>query len=105
MTTSKRPYQSLSVWVLGSHSCLRYSESNVVKQDHNILPNVAAKTAIAAPRKLPVVNLVAPLVAEVEGAAEVELPEPVPFSCIARALKAAKLFGPDSTAFTENTIP
>lgn len=36
---------------------------------------------------------------------EEELDVVEPLICIARAWKAAKLFGPDSMAFTENTMP
>jgi hypothetical protein len=63
-------------------------------------PIIAATTASMIPACCEADEVEAPFEGLDPGAVEVELPLD-----IALALKAAKLFGPDSTALTENTMP
>jgi hypothetical protein len=66
---------------------------NVLRGDNDIAPLLPVELGALALALAP-----APALAPVETA-------PVPLICSARLWNAAKLFGPDSTALIENTIP
>lgn len=65
---------------------------------------IAVKVVAAMPAPLTSFELLAPLL-ELGAGAPLDVDELEPLSCLALSWKAPKLFGPDSTALTEKTMP
>ena len=84
-----------------------HSSSSGVAHPYNSSPKTTLTNATMVPASRLIWIMLAPLVADllVEEDVDAVVDEVVPFCCFAAAWKAAKLLGPDSTAFTLKTMP